>query len=53
MMELFNLVDLLCFKETADDYNHKQILIEKAIEFGHWEFLLSQAGIHYQGDFTG
>jgi hypothetical protein len=41
MMVLFNLVDLLCFKKTANDYNHKHVLIKEAIELGHWQFLLS------------
>lgn len=52
VMILFNLVDLLCFKETADDYNHKHILIKKAIKLGHWQLLLSETGIHNERDFT-
>ena len=52
MVVLFNLVDLLGFKKTADDYNHKHVLIKEAIELGHGQLLLSQTGIHNEGDFT-
>ena len=51
-MILFNLVDLLCFKKTADDYNHKHVLIKKAIKLGHWQLLLSETGNHNERDFT-